>query len=217
MATTRLTRRAAQESAPNWRYLLDRLHLAVSFADFATAAAFVADVARLAEEQNHHPDLDIRYSWVHVTTVSHDAGGITDRDIRLATAIDEAVRARGGKPDTGRLSITEIAIDTMDAEVIRPFWQAAMGYRLAEDGTLVDPKQIGPGVWFQQLDEPRPVRNRIHLDVTVAHDEVEERLERVLAAGGRLVSDARAPAFWIVADADGNEVCLCTWQGRDED
>jgi len=36
-----------------------------------------------------------------------------------------------------------------------------------------------------------------------------------LAAGGRLVSDAAAPAFWVLADAEGNEACICTWQGRD--
>jgi len=70
-------------------------------------------------------------------------------------------------------------------------------------------------VWFQQMDEPRPQRNRIHLDVTVAHDEALARIERALAAGGHLVSDAEAPAFWILADAEGNEACVCTWQGRD--
>ena len=41
------------------------------------------------------------------------------------------------------------------------------------------------------------------------------RIERALAAGGRLVSDSRAPAFWILADPEGNEACVCTWQGRD--
>ena len=65
------------------------------------------------------------------------------------------------------------------------------------------------------MDEPRPQRNRIHLDVTVAHDEALARMDRALAAGGHLVSDAAAPAFWILADAEGNEACICTWQGRD--
>ena len=53
--------------------------------------------------------------------------------------------------------------------------------------------------------------------MTVAHDEAASRRDRALAAGGRLVSDAAAPSFWILADADGNEACICTWQGRGED
>ncbi len=65
------------------------------------------------------------------------------------------------------------------------------------------------------MDEPRPQRNRIHLDVIVPHDVAEERVAAALAAGGRLVSADRAPAFWVLADAEGNEACVCTWQGRD--
>jgi 4a-hydroxytetrahydrobiopterin dehydratase len=86
----------------------------------------------------------------------------------------------------------------------------------AEPGNaLVDPLGQGPAVWFQQMDAPRPQRNRIHFDVSVPHDEAGRRLEAALAAGGTLVSDAAAPAFWVLADAEGNEACVCTWQGRD--
>ena len=47
------------------------------------------------------------------------------------------------------------------------------------------------------------------------HDEAEERIRAALEAGGRVISDAEAPAFWVLADAEGNEACICTWQGRD--
>ncbi len=80
---------------------------------------------------------------------------------------------------------------------------------------LVDPRRIGPAFWFQQMDAPRPQRNRIHLDVTVPHDVAEERVAAALAAGGRVVSDDRARAFWVLADPEGNEACICTWQDRD--
>ena len=65
------------------------------------------------------------------------------------------------------------------------------------------------------MDAPRPQRNRIHLDVDVPHDTAAERIAAALAAGGTLLSDSAAPAFWVLADAEGNEVCICTWQGRD--
>jgi 4a-hydroxytetrahydrobiopterin dehydratase len=64
------------------------------------------------------------------------------------------------------------------------------------------------------MDAPRPQRNRIHLDVTVAHDEAETRVRAAVEAGGVLVSDAHARAFWVLADAEGNEACVCTWQDR---
>jgi 4a-hydroxytetrahydrobiopterin dehydratase len=80
---------------------------------------------------------------------------------------------------------------------------------------LVDPRRIGPAFWFQQMDAQRPQRNRIHLDVTVPHDVAEERVAAAVAAGGRVVSDDRARAFWVLADPEGNEACICTWQGRD--
>ncbi len=110
----------------------------------------------------------------------------------------------------------EIAFDTLDHDRIWPFWAAVLDYRYVERAeALVDPRGQGPAIWFQQLDEERPVRNRIHFDVTVPSEEVAGRIAAALAAGGTLVSDERAKAFWVLADADGNEVCVCTWQDRD--
>ena len=211
-----LTALEASEGARGWRLLLGRLHLTVDCGGFDEALEFIERVAEIANDQNHHPDIDLRYNRVHLAVVSHDAGGLTDRDVRLAEAICVIVDELDLKPERASLTEVEIAIDTLDAGAIRPFWAAVLGYE--DDGDEVhDPQGRGPTVWFQQLSSENPVRNRIHLDVTVAHDEAEERIEAVLAAGGRLVSGDRAPAFWILADADGNEACVCTWQGREED
>ncbi|MBX9921972.1 MAG: 4a-hydroxytetrahydrobiopterin dehydratase, partial [Mycolicibacterium frederiksbergense] len=81
---------------------------------------------------------------------------------------------------------------------------------------LVDPAGRGPAIWFQQMNSPRhETRNRMHLDVDVAHDVAAARIAAALAAGGVMLSDHAAPAFWVLADAEGNEACVCTWQGRD--
>ena len=64
------------------------------------------------------------------------------------------------------------------------------------------------------MDELRPQRNRIHFDVSVPHDQAHERIQATLVAGGKLVDDAEAPAFWVLADPEGNEACVTTWQGR---
>nr|WP_232248774.1 VOC family protein [Streptacidiphilus rugosus] len=114
----------------------------------------------------------------------------------------------------------ELAIDALDIPAIRPFWKAVLGYadepgRTDPTDAVVDPLGQGPAIWFQQMDEPRHQRNRIHFDICVPHDEAPRRIAAALAAGGRLLDETPAPAFWILADAEGNEACITTWQGRD--
>jgi len=203
----------ANDAVPGWRALAAGLHISVATEDFATALALVDRIGAIAEEQQHHPDLDLRWGRVHVVTASHDAGGITDRDVRLATSVNEVLAEMGLEPETTRLGEVEIAIDALDIPAVRPFWAAVLGYDERGPG-LVDPEAIRPLLWFQQMDEPRPQRNRIHFDVWVAQEEAEPRIARALEAGGRLVSDAEAPRFWVLADPEGNEACICTSAGR---
>jgi 4a-hydroxytetrahydrobiopterin dehydratase len=65
------------------------------------------------------------------------------------------------------------------------------------------------------MDAPRPQRNRIHLDLSVPHEQAEARVAAALAVGGRLVSDEHAPSWWTLADTEGNEVDVATLLGRD--
>lgn len=210
-----LNRSQASESLPQWRYLLGRMHLMVKTKDFTSALDLVTAVTAIAEEQQHHPEVDLRYGLVHLAVSSHDAGGITDKDVAFGSAVSALVEQRGLEIVPTQLTEIEIAIDALDTAAVRPFWQAVTGYDLDGDA-LVDPERIGPSIWFQHLDQPRPQRNTIHVDVTVAHDEAPARLQAAVGAGGRVLSDDMAPNFWVLADAEGNEACLCTWQGRDE-
>ncbi len=66
------------------------LHKVFTFPDFKTALAFVNRVGAVAEEQNHHPDLLLKWGSVEVTTFTHTANGLTDKDYLLAAAIDRA-------------------------------------------------------------------------------------------------------------------------------
>jgi 4a-hydroxytetrahydrobiopterin dehydratase len=59
------------------------------FADFVHAVDFVEQLAEVAEAQRHHPDIDIRYNKVTLRLSSHDAGGLTDRDVKLAEALQQ--------------------------------------------------------------------------------------------------------------------------------
>jgi len=59
------------------------------FPDFKAAMQFVNRVADAAEQANHHPDIDIRYNTVTMSLLSHDSGGVTQRDVRMAGVIDK--------------------------------------------------------------------------------------------------------------------------------
>jgi len=211
----KLTRQAASDALPTWRFMLQRMHLTVRAPDVATAFGFVARVGAVAATLGRHPDLDVRGTVVHLAVSTEPAGGVSDDDIAVGQAVDSVVAELGLTSEPGTLTVVEIAIDAMDIDAVRPFWDAVLGWDVIARDDVQDPLRLGPAVWFQQMDEPRPQRNRIHLDVTVAHDEAPGRIERALAAGGHLVSDSGAPAFWILADPEGNEACVCTWQGRD--
>jgi 4a-hydroxytetrahydrobiopterin dehydratase len=80
-----------------WHLMGGRLLKTVDCAGFVGALEFVGEVGRLAELSNHHPDIDIRYNRVILALITHDSGGITQRDLDLARAID-AVTA-GTRPD----------------------------------------------------------------------------------------------------------------------
>ncbi|MGA7318529.1 MAG: 4a-hydroxytetrahydrobiopterin dehydratase [Silvibacterium sp.] len=73
---------------PNWREEQDEIIRQVAFPDFVAAMDFVNAVASKAEAAGHHPDIEIRYNKVRLALVSHDAGGLTQRDFDLAAAIE---------------------------------------------------------------------------------------------------------------------------------
>jgi 4a-hydroxytetrahydrobiopterin dehydratase len=202
------------EDLADWRFVLGAILADFRAGSFAAAAAFVSAVAAAADAADHHPDIDVRYpDRVRVALTTHAASRVTTRDVDLARTISTIAAQAGATSEPAAPQAVEIAIDTMDADRIRPFWAAVLGYR-DDDGSLVDPLRIGPPVWFQQMNEPRTDRDRFHIDVSVPHDVAESRVAAALAAGGTMMTDRFARSWWVLADADGNEACVCTWQDR---
>ena len=198
----------------DWRVLFEGASAHFRTRSFAAGVAFVAAIGRLADAA-HHPDVDLRYGSVTVRLTTHDIDGLSERDIALARQISAAARELGIPTDPTAVQTVQITIDALAGPAVMPFWRALLGYQAVGDEDLVDPRRRGPSFWFQQMDAPRPQRNRIHVDVAVPHDQAEARVAAALAAGGRLVTDHHAPAWWVLADAEGNEACVVTWVGRD--
>jgi 4a-hydroxytetrahydrobiopterin dehydratase len=225
-----LSRQEASDAVGDqgWRFVLGTLRTSVPVASLAEAARVAARAVEASgDDADGHLNADIRPSRVVLTLQSAAHARLIPRDLDLAHRISAAVSETGRRtePEIGAgsprsVQMIEIAIDAMDIAAVRPFWKAILGYADEADADgpedpIVDPVGQGPALWFQQMDRPRPQRNRIHFDICVPHDEAPGRIEAALAAGGRLVSADRAPAFWVLADVEGNEACVTTWQGRD--
>ena len=82
--------RRALSTLPGWSRKGEALTKTYSFARFADGIRFVNQVAQLADSMNHHPDIDVRYTNITFSLSSHDAGGITQRDLDLAKGIEQA-------------------------------------------------------------------------------------------------------------------------------
>jgi 4a-hydroxytetrahydrobiopterin dehydratase len=211
-----------------WRLVLRGLRAYVAVSTFAQAGEVAARIASISPDAGGHLRLDVRHDRVEIVVQTIAETKITQRDLDLAREISALVRAIDlstesglGAPAGARcVQEIEIGIDAMDIAAVRPFWKAVLGYQ-DEPGSdepedsVMDPGKQGPTIWFQQMDAPRPQRNRIHLDVVVPHDEARRRIDATLAAGGVMRYADEAPAFWVLADPEGNEACVCTWEGRD--
>lgn len=204
----------------DWRQILGRIKARFRTGDFRTGLALVDEIAAAAEAANHHPDIQLTYTDVIVTLASHDVRGITSRDLDLARRISSLAAELGVASDVGGLTQLELGLDTALGPRLAPFYAALLGCTV-EEGEPVDPSGQVPTLWWQEPDgdeawalPEQPFEQRWHFDVWVAHDEGERRLQAALDAGGRLVSDRAAPAYWVVEDADGNRSCICTPDGR---
>jgi 4a-hydroxytetrahydrobiopterin dehydratase len=143
--------------------------------------------------------------------LTRDIWHLEQRHVYLARAVSAAARAHGGVADRARAQEVQLAIAAQPDMVDVGFWRAVLGYAEMADDNAVDPLGHGSTVWMQDLNPAKPLRHAMHVDVSVAREQVEERLAAALAAGGRIVDDSNAPAGWTLADRAGNRVCICAW------
>lgn len=84
---------AAMAEHPHWEVRDGRLVRSVQAESFPAGIRLVVAVAERAESAQHHPDIDIRYNTLTFALITHSAGGITDKDVEMAAAIDDLVDA----------------------------------------------------------------------------------------------------------------------------
>jgi 4a-hydroxytetrahydrobiopterin dehydratase len=205
----------AAAAAADWRVLFDGASAYFRTGSFAAGIAFVDAIGALDGIGNHRPEVDLRTDGVTLRIMTNGGGGLSERDVEMARQISAAARELHVPADPAAVQTVQVTIDALVSPQVMPFWRAVLGYQEWGEEDLLDPHRRGPSFWFQEMDAPRPQRNRLHIDVSVPHDQAEARVAAALAAGGRVVSDQHAPQWWTLADAEGNEVDIATWLGRE--
>jgi len=177
----------------------------------------LGDAARLAEAVARAPGIEGAGVLITIAdgqlTVRLTRGieQLEPRHVELARAVSTVARQHGAVADRSRAQEVQLAVAAQPQLADVPFWRAVLGYAPLADDNGVDPLGHGSTVWLQILDETKPLRHAMHLDVSVAREHVAARLAASLAAGGRVVDDSNAPAHWTLADRAGNRVCICAW------
>jgi 4a-hydroxytetrahydrobiopterin dehydratase len=196
----------------DWRALYDAIEARFRTRDFATGLEFLNRIGAAAEAADHHPDLTLSYAYVNIVLTSHDVGGKTQRDVDLARQISEIAADLGIDADPHAVQRLELGLDTWARDEIKPFWQAVLAMTDSAPDELTDSQGDNPTIWFQ--DAARDTDQRWHVDLRVPPEVAQERIDAAVAAGGTIVSTDEAPRFTVLADAQGNKICICTHVGR---
>lgn len=178
-----------------------------SLEEAARLAGAVAAVPGLAGEGALLTAADTRLT----VRLTRDVWGIEAGHIDLARAVSEVARANGAAGDRSAVQEVQVALAAKADSIDLPFWRAVLGYEGKADDNGVDPLGHGSTVWMQELPEAKPLRHAMHLDVSVAREQAEARMQAAVAAGGRIVDESEAPSAWILSDRAGNKVCVTAW------
>ncbi len=210
----------ATDGLADWRVVGDGACAYFRTGSFSAGARLVQAMAELEGIDDHHTDVDLRHDGVTVRllTTGDDYYGMSNRDVDLARQISAVAREQGVPADPSAVQSVLVIPGASSTAEVMPFWRAVLGYEPRADSPdedLVDPRSRGPAFWFEAMDEPRQGGGAIHVAIWVPYEQAEARVAAALAAGGHLVRDEFAPAWWTLADSAGNEADVATTSHRD--
>lgn len=172
-ATDRLTIREFRESSgtADWPVLAEGAMTFFATESLAASARLVQAIGEIPGVDDHPPGIEIRPNGVtvHLVTAADDYMGMSGRDLELAREISAAAERLGLRADGSAVeSVQPIVIGAADIGKVMPFWAALTGYVRRPDSPdedLVDSRGRGPGIWFEQLEDPGDGRPRMHFAV----------------------------------------------------
>ncbi|MDP8904647.1 MAG: 4a-hydroxytetrahydrobiopterin dehydratase [Chloroflexota bacterium] len=209
------------EDTGDWRLISEGACAFFRTDSLADSVKLVQAIGELPGVEDHRPAIDVRHDGVTVRLITYndDYFGPGRRDVELAREISAVARRLGLVADPSAVQSVLIIPGAPNVSEVMPFWQAVLGYeprRDSPDEDLVDPHDRGPAFWFERMNQPRAGGGgAIHVAVWVPYEQAEARIAAALAAGGRIVRDDFAPAWWTLADAAGNEADIATVKSRE--
>lgn len=209
------------EAAGDWPVLGDGATTFFRTDSLAASARLVQAISEIPGIEDLRPDLDVRPDGVTVRLIVYTDtwAGMTREHLELARRISAAAEGLGLRADPSDVqAVQPIVVGATDIKKVMPFWKALMGYEQRADSPdedIVDPRGRGPGIWFEQVEDPTDGRPRMHVAVWVPYEQAQARVDAAIAAGGTLIFDQYAPAWWTLADPEGNEADVATTVGRD--
>jgi 4a-hydroxytetrahydrobiopterin dehydratase len=177
----------------------------------------LSEAARLAEAIAKAPGTPgagvlITLADARVTVrLTRDLWSLEPHHVELARAVSAIAREHGAVADRAAVQEVQLAVAAKGDATDVGFWRAVLGYQPMAGDNAVDPLGHGSTVWMQELEEAKPLRHAMHIDVSVAREQIRARLDAAIAAGGRIVDESHAPEHWTLADRAGNRVCICAW------
>jgi hypothetical protein len=195
----------------DWRVTATGPQAVFTAGSLAQAATLVSLAVAAAERYGILPDIDVRPEAAVVRVPYHSPGGIPAAATEFAAAVSAAARELGLIADPSLAQSIGIYVAQHSEADVRPFFTAALGYEAFGDTDAIDPLRCGPQLAFNPITGDIPSRGRTHLDVFVPADQAQARVDAALAAGGRLVDDSYAPAFWSLASPDNHGVDIASW------
>ncbi len=217
----------AEANLTDWRKLAQGLHARYVIDDFGTGARFVAAVGEAGDALGHHPSVSIGKGYVDLKLVSGDAiyrddegtehvvEWVTQQDVDVARRITQIAIDHEVEADPASVSHIELGLDTSRSATIAPVWAALLTGSADSQGRGTPGDEIRdatgrvPNLWFGDADEHGASGQRFHVEIYVAPEVAEQRIEAAVAAGGTVVDDSDAPSLTVIADQDGNKGIVC--------
>ncbi len=201
----------------DWRKLSQPLYARYLIPNLAEAADFVAAIATIVDADGEHLDMRLSQGLVDLSLCTRENGlFITQKDIDLAREISAVAHQSGLVADPRAVTQLEIGLDTAHEDKIGAFWSVLLtgSTKNKISDSIFDPTNRFSAIWFQGTTDHDTPRQRWHLDVWLAPEVADDRIVAAVSAGGSVVDTSEAPSFTVLADPDGNRVCVCTAAGR---
>jgi len=177
---------------------------------------FIA-AANLTQAISQLPGLDSTHAQITLVSnrltvrLTREVWNIEQEHIELAREVSRIAASHGAAADPVQVQEIQLAISSKPDSTNLEFWRAVLGYEPMLDDNAIDPLGNGSTVWMQELEESKSISHAMHIDVSVAREHVQARLDAAVKAGGIVVDESNAPAWWNLSDKAGNKVCIVAW------